>query len=417
MRLGADPKGLVGAGFTTRVPFEAEHWSQASREAGKPAIYIEVRLEHLAALPVVRASELVSGALSRVRWFPEASGLELPADVAADLESLWARVPQPPARAWLLRPGDQIKRTELHSLYGGRRQGGISPSRVTDNVMLFSDPAVGQKYGYSDGWHDDGFFHYSGEGQEGDQSLDQGNGSILRHRKEGRAIRLFEGTSDWVTYLGEFVLDEERPYFRRDAAEFGSDRVREVVVFRLRRVDGVVPHEIAAHRASSVSSVLEVPVESRETERALIIPHGQPFEAERRESDLVHRYRQFMADRGEPLIRHRIRAPGEATDMLTDLFNPRRNQLIEAKGTVTRDAVRTAIGQLADYARFFSPQPACALLLPQRPRPDLEALLRIQRIALVWPIGSSFEDNAEGAFVAGRRQPASVLNIRAVVAE
>ena len=32
-----------------------------------------------------------------------------------------------------------------------------------------------------------------------------------------------------------------------------------------------------------------------------------------------------------------------------------------------------AIGQLADYRRFIEARPSCAVLLPERPRPDLEA--------------------------------------------
>jgi hypothetical protein len=49
-----------------------------------------------------------------------------------------------------LRPGDTIRRVELHRRYGGGGQGGISPSTKTPNVFIFSDPARGEQHGYID---------------------------------------------------------------------------------------------------------------------------------------------------------------------------------------------------------------------------------------------------------------------------
>lgn len=58
--------------------------------------------------------------------------------------------------------------------------------------MIFTDPIAGEKHGYYDGWMPDGLFHYSGEGQYGDQRMLSGNASILNHRAEGRALRVFK---------------------------------------------------------------------------------------------------------------------------------------------------------------------------------------------------------------------------------
>ncbi len=57
-----------------------------------------------------------------------------------------------------------------------------------------------------------------------------------------------------------------------------------------------------------------------------------------------------------------------------------------------------ALGQLVDYGRFVA-EPALAVLLPSRPRPDLEALLGAASVSAVWPEGNSFVDNANGRFV------------------
>ncbi len=80
-----------------------------------------------------------------------------------------------------------------------------------------------------------------------------------------------------------------------------------------------------------------------------------------------------------------------------DMYEPSRKLLIEAKGAATRVNVRMAIGELADYMRFLRPK-TLAVLLPERPSTDLEALLKSQKIQLIWrnADGRSFSDNARG---------------------
>jgi hypothetical protein len=51
-----------------------------------------------------------------------------------------------------------------------------------------------------------------------------------------------------------------------------------------------------------------------------------------------------------------------------------------------------AIGQLADYARLIDPAPTRALLLPEKPRPDLMDLVRSQDISVVYRGGNGFEN-------------------------
>src|SRR5271166_5645506 len=92
-------------------------------------------------------------------------------------------------RIWALEPGEAIERKILHERYGGRTQGGIAPSRSSPNVMVFSDPLTGEPHGYIDEWRADGCFHYTGEGQRGDQLMKSGNASILHHVDAGRALR------------------------------------------------------------------------------------------------------------------------------------------------------------------------------------------------------------------------------------
>jgi len=146
-----------------------------------------------------------------------------------------------------------------------------------------------------------------------------------------------------------------------------------------------------SHRGDATVQVAGGPV--------YVQPNHQPYKTERREQQLVLAYCALMTQQGSRIARHLIRPDGEAKPMFSDVYDTTRNNLLEAKGAVTREAISMAIGQLADYRRFIEPRPSCAVLLPERPRPDLETLLSIEGIAVVWLIEhGTFADNKAGAF-------------------
>jgi hypothetical protein len=321
-----------------------------------------------------------------------------------------------PTDIWSLRPGDTITRKQLHEQFGGRTQGGISPSKGSPNVFLFTDLEVGPLHGYFDGLHEgDDCFHYYGEGQYGDQRMVSGNASVLRHRQEGRHLRLFEvvrGKERLVQYLGEYELDSARPYFETDAPETGGGAIRKVFVFRLRPITATSPvrrpPDPPALRGVTLGpsepQVDNVPVEDRLTEKSIVDPAREPYEAERRESALVHSLRQELESRGYEVLRLRIVPKGEFKPLLSDLWIPELKLLIEAKGTVTREAVRMALGQLADYSRFVKAENR-AILLPSRPREDLEDLGGIHGVSFIWPKEGVFEGSKTELLPDSVRQP------------
>jgi len=77
--------------------------------------------------------------------------------------------------------------------------------------------------------------------------------------------------------------------------------------------------------------------------------------------------------------------------LFVDLFDMTHWQLIEAKATTSREAIRMAIGQLRDYKRYYSGRhPSLAVLLPSHPSKSCIKLLTDNRIAAIWrtPRGS-----------------------------
>lgn len=95
------------------------------------------------------------------------------------------------------------RKTELHDLYGGQRQGGISTPKDQPFIFIITSSS-GEKHGYSDHFAPDGTFWYTGEGQVGDMTMDSGNKAIFEHAAQGKAIHLFEQSrKGHVCYVGE----------------------------------------------------------------------------------------------------------------------------------------------------------------------------------------------------------------------
>jgi hypothetical protein len=290
---------------------------------------------------------------------------------------------------WALSPGDKIKRTELHDTFGGSRQGGISPSARSPNLFIFSDRTSGEQHDIDD-WKDDGLFHYTGEGQHGDQRMAGGNLAVLNAYRDGRALRVFQGTGGDVEYQGRFELDADQPWYEADAPETGGGPVRKVIVFRLRPTETQPGQPRGLPSPQARVRVATVPVEVHNTEMFVIDPSRKPYEAERRESKLVQLFKKFLEAQGHTVERLMITPAGEAKPIFTDLYIRDAGLLIEAKGSTDRMAIRMAIGQLLDYKRFVGPHVRCAVLLASEPRKDLADLLAYASVGVYCPSGSTF---------------------------
>lgn len=288
-----------------------------------------------------------------------------------------------------LTPGHTIRRTALHEEYGGRRQGGISPSKVSANVFVITAPDKGELHGYLyDGPRDDGYWHYTGEGQFGDQRMVQGNRAIRDHEAEGRELHVFSAFGTELTYIGQFRYVD---HYTADAPETNNGPTRTVIVFRLAQLSGDRPPGPRSRLDRlGADGVKEVPVEDHLTEKMLIEGDGEPYESERREQRLVRAFLRHLESEGHDVCRLQLRPDGEAAPIYCDLFDKDTRTLYEAKGSVARPAFRMAIGQLADYSRLVRPAPSSAILVPQKPRADLLALAASQGVRVIYADGNDF---------------------------
>ncbi|MER5357036.1 hypothetical protein [Streptomyces sp. NPDC002785] len=324
-----------------------------------------------------------------------------------------------------ITPGDVFTRADLKEMFGGSTQGGIIPSRTSDNILIFTDHKSAKRYGYQDGWlaeedETGPVFEYTGEGSYGDQTLKGKNGSLLRHAEEGRALHLFiaigkvEGSDTKLhRYVGEFSVDENDPFIERQALD-SEQNTRWVYVFRLRPVTEIeqapedfvppapktvitqVPATPMADPAFALRRPVEVTAskpakpEKNSGKKITRKPTG-PVEVKRIEAELSDRFLAFLQEQGHEVTRFDIRIKGLASILFTDLYDATDNVLYEIKSKSDRGAVRAAIAQLIDYRRHIPPQDArLAVLLPECPHEDLVDLVDSAGMALVHENGDKF---------------------------
>jgi 5-methylcytosine-specific restriction enzyme A len=203
---------------------------------------------------------------------------ELEPRSAAELDKLLA---YPRRGSGKERPAFEVgrvynRRDDLHEMYGGQRQGGISTPKDQPFVLLFTGRS-GEQYGYRDGWDENGVFLYTGEGQAGDMEFRGGNRAIRDHAKDGKDLHLFQhlGKNQGYRYLGTFSCSTWE--FREGVDQYGN--MRRAIVFHLvQSEEGTIAD---AHAASAPLNVTAKQLRERAYEAASQAERGEPKEAKR----------------------------------------------------------------------------------------------------------------------------------------
>jgi len=93
IRLGKEPKGIIGSGWAESNVYEDEHWEDSAYEAGKYARYVHVRFDVLLN-PDLNPRDILPrkklNDLGKMHWDSQGSGIKIPDDVARRLEDAWA---------------------------------------------------------------------------------------------------------------------------------------------------------------------------------------------------------------------------------------------------------------------------------------------------------------------------------------
>ncbi|SFB38434.1 5-methylcytosine-specific restriction enzyme A [Lentibacillus halodurans] len=132
--------------------------------------------------------------------------------------------------------GKQYQRRQIHQLYKGQQQGGISTPANYPYIFIFTGES-GEQYGYRDGWDETStMYYYTGEGQYGSMTFTKGNKAIRDHVENGKTIYLFQYVASGIV---EFI--DEMAYVGHEirfVPDHNGDE-REAIVFYLERVEHI----------------------------------------------------------------------------------------------------------------------------------------------------------------------------------
>jgi 5-methylcytosine-specific restriction protein A len=190
--------------------------------------------------------------------------------------------------------GRRYRRGDIHDMYGGQEQGGISTPAAHPIVLCISGDE-GAAFGYADKELDDGTFLYFGEGQEGDMTFDRSNNRAIRdHAANGEELHVFRKVRDgFIEYMNQYDC---AGYELRENVPDRNGNLRVGIVFQL------VPHDQLVEDASEDGEAAAgIDLGDLDTLRAAALeppPEGDtPGDARR------NVYRRSRAVRGYVLLR------------------------------------------------------------------------------------------------------------------
>lgn len=204
----------------------------------------------------------------------------------------------------------------------------------------------------------------------------RGRGDFLRHYRFGEARSIFL-LHDGRHYEAKAIVGVANGYatgtfITGGDPDYKAGQARNV----LRRLGLTVTDELPSapakpdQRVYVRSIALEQSISEVYTVQSPLEPEGV---RQRNEALLVDAYAAHLRSQGHTVYRQTISVEGEV--LVTDLFDETTGELTEAKSSADRGAIRLALGQILDYARYVRPE-LLTVLVPHRPSADLCALLK-----------------------------------------
>jgi 5-methylcytosine-specific restriction protein A len=93
IRLGEEPRGIIASGWITSDPKLGLQWNKEKAAKGEKTFFANCDWERLLNpfidVPLSLA-QLQSGKLAAMHWTPQSSGVLIPAEIAEELERIWA---------------------------------------------------------------------------------------------------------------------------------------------------------------------------------------------------------------------------------------------------------------------------------------------------------------------------------------
>jgi 5-methylcytosine-specific restriction protein A len=87
IRLGVEPKGIIGCGYISSRPYPLPHWEEEKANEGKTALRTDLLFKALSEKPIIPLAYL-HDKYPDYSWTPQASGMSIPDEIAAELFAL-----------------------------------------------------------------------------------------------------------------------------------------------------------------------------------------------------------------------------------------------------------------------------------------------------------------------------------------
>lgn len=84
MRLGVEPKGIIGCGYVSSKPYLLPHWNEEKSTEGKSALRSDLLFKVLSESPIISLDNLKEK-YPNFNWTPQAGGLSIPDGIADEL--------------------------------------------------------------------------------------------------------------------------------------------------------------------------------------------------------------------------------------------------------------------------------------------------------------------------------------------
>lgn len=88
VKVGTEPKGIIGAGFATTFPFADRHWGSEKKKTNYIRADFEVLLNPEKD-PILTMDILKTGNLAEQNWTPQSSGISIRPGLVDELEAIW----------------------------------------------------------------------------------------------------------------------------------------------------------------------------------------------------------------------------------------------------------------------------------------------------------------------------------------
>jgi hypothetical protein len=141
IRLGTEPRGIMGSGYSLSVPYQDAHYGG---EIGKTTDYVNIRWDALLDPPhdKILALSDIQRAIPEFHWTTQFSGVLIPAEVLSKLEPMWtAHLSQLPQAAYTMN--DAMSDVFLTPRYFAEI---CDLARSRKNIVLEGPPGVGKTF-------------------------------------------------------------------------------------------------------------------------------------------------------------------------------------------------------------------------------------------------------------------------------